>query len=724
MALTYQNRQNMKINKYVNKMKTQQMVENEEIATALNKIYNNIQHVSVEEINNKNYMASKDSEVKSKEIPVPNPLNPHIISHHVRKESEQVSLASQINLKTYTIHPKLKVFDEIKEADEQEEDDVDDDQGAVNQTEIDDIKYNIKQIPPRNDDANGDDVELPDENDYNYDELEYQKYTKMLLREDYKDKLMRQKDQQNKKLQKEHEQKQKEFDEIELQVPTRPIIDINSSRLIQSNLVDTILIPEIDSADADRIRQIDELIDQQYENLKKQHKLFKNNYKDDEWNQQRIQRRQQTFQQFFSNFGSYIPRYNNKASQSLVLATDVLYYISDEDIYQAAEWLDNGTFMIGHLHIPKTLETKEQLIVYAGKDKEFVEGKLTILPNDASYTKKYYDIDEVEMMMEMDGNDHTYNHKIRFPELATRRFTVLIPEVERNFIIKAVVDKRVDTGATYYTTVKFIKIRNPKYTDYIDIQEMENKEDLSYFKTAFNQAMQQDQYPSIVYFNSAINRSKCRVVNTLYQKYIETETIIQGQKVISLQPNPEYKDFITEDPQAVVQQYGPEYYIVRNKTGKSINTTILYRQSIKKIKEQINIEKVDPQLLNKINTKIALASKIDAAFIRALLNFINRENDKMPIDSALSLITHSLVQVSTIEAQISLLKDSGLSDMINCLKSDQVSKVPNSIWQSFISGNIFRYLKIKLANEWLSSIHGIFSDRTGANLEKASSHFC
>jgi hypothetical protein len=54
--------------------------------------------------------------------------------------------------------------------------------------------------------------------------------------------------------------------------------------------------------------------------------------------------------------------------------------------------------------------------------------------------------------------------------------------------------------------------------------------------------------------------------------------------------------------------------------------------------------------------------------------------------------------------------------MINDLKSDKVSKIPTSIWQSFISGKLFQYLKVKIMNDW------IFSDKTSAYQEKVG-HF-
>jgi hypothetical protein len=218
-------------------------------------------------------------------------------------------------------------------------------------------------------------------------------------------------------------------------------------------------------------------------------------------------------------------------------------------------------------------------------------------------------------------------------------------------------------------------------------------------------------------------KEKYRVYNTSYKKYIETETTVNGKKIISLSANPEYKDFIVEPQTAVVEKHGPEYYIVRNKNGKGIDTSFVYKQSIKKIKEQVKIETVDNNLINKINTKITLANTIDGQFLRNLVNFINREKPTLPIDAIMSLITHCLTHVTSIESQLNLIKDSGMVEFMNKMKIDDVSKIPNSIWQSFVTGNIFRYLKIKICNEIqllgsIPLIGSLFQDNTKANLEK------
>jgi hypothetical protein len=185
-----------------------------------------------------------------------------------------------------------------------------------------------------------------------------------------------------------------------------------------------------------------------------------------------------------------------------------------------------------------------------------------------------------------------------------------------------------------------------------------------------------------------------------------------GKKITSIQPNPEWDPYKVEQPPTIIQKHGPHYYIVRSKNGKSIDTAIMFKKSIQEIKERYQITPADENLINRVSTKIALAAKIDAQFIRALLNYINRENQSLPIDAALSLVTHCLCQVMNAEAQISLLKDSGIVTMLNSIKTENIAKVPNSLWRSFITGNLFKYLKIKILRET------IIGDNTTANLDR------
>lgn len=107
-----------------------------------------------------------------------------------------------------------------------------------------------------------------------------------------------------------------------------------------------------------------------------------------------------------------------------------------------------------------------------------------------------------------------------------------------------------------------------------------------------------------------------------------------------------------------------------------------------------------------------MAQKVDGQFLRSLLNFINREKPTLPIDSAISLLTKCIYDSAKIETQIDLLKDAGITTMINKIKENKVQKIPTTLWESFMTGNLFKYLKIKISNEWIGS------DKTNVNLQK------
>jgi len=677
--VTYQETVNEKLNKWFNKLNMPQLVENNEIAQALNIANKNVIHKGIPELNLENDLKAKETKTPQKQIVERNANNQHIISHHIRKELEAEYIPLHCQIKKYKmtrkqIEQNMDIEDLIEEED-------------VQQAE-----------------ENEDNQEQPQQDYY---DPEY----KMQLNKKY----MKEKEEELKR--KVEEEKKRVYghitDDILLDVPSRPIIDINSTRLIQSNVVDTILIPNIDSADADRNRQVLQAVENQlYEKQEWKSKL-EDKYED--WDEQQIRIRTQTLQQFFKHIDEFQPRYNNDPRDTLVIATDVLYYINNEDIYKMAEKVNDGTFMLGAIHIPKELSTVEKPIIFSSQNKVFLEGKIRIIPKSMNYDQQYYDPNECTIQMAMDGNDHIYTHNIRFPELAERKFVVLNTKKDYNFIVKAVAQKRIDTGGTYYTMITLVKITDYKLEDLLDIDDCWGEKQV--YATHLANARAQQEVSTISYYLNAADLKRYQVTNSDYQKFITKRKWVEGMYVTTVEPNPEHQQFLNQDATANTVQYGPSYYIIQNKgSTNSVNTDIIFKNSIRAIYEKYEVVPADNNLINKLNTRIALAPKVDATFIRALINFINREKPTIPIDAAMSLITKCLYQTMDIESQISLLKDSGVTKMINNLKLDKVQKIPTSLWESFWTGNIFKYIKIKFTGL-------LFGDQTTANLQKVGP-FC
>jgi len=499
-------------------------------------------------------------------------------------------------------------------------------------------------------------------------------------------------------------------------VPTRPIIDVNSTRLINPNLVDTILIPQVDDADADRIRNVMDIQQEQNAEIDRLARTVQDNAELlEKVNENKIRTSTYTFQQFFNNFGTFVPRYNNRPEDTLVILTDVIYYLSNDDLYNAAENLSDGTIIIGALHVPKYLDTQEHLIVYPVDGKQFVEGKMKIIPKQFRHDLKSYTQKEVSMFMEMDGNDHTYNHPLRFLELREQRSLPLKSTINRNFLLKLVTTHRVDTGATYYTSFKIVKIREPSLTDYLNIDQFTDElsetdgyqkqlDKVKDYAPKTNADITSDLY-------RILKIQEPKIVNSQYASYIvdiENSTK-SAKKYIKLEP--EFKT----NTMVMPGNNNINYYIVKRRDGGFIDTRIIFKQSLQQIRDNINITSVKNTLVNKINQRIINAEKIDAQFIRAIIGFVHREDTSLPIDVIVSLVTKCIFDMTTIETQIKLLKEAGITQFMNALKKDNVDIIPNSFWEAVFNGKLLNFIQIKI-REWAG-------DKTQDNIFKPLQDF-
>jgi hypothetical protein len=500
------------------------------------------------------------------------------------------------------------------------------------------------------------------------------------------------------------------------EVPTRPILDINSTRLINTNIVDTILIPNVDDADADRNRNV---LDIQMEQNAEIDRLAATVNDDaellDKVNENKIRTSTYTYQQFFNNIGTFIPRYNNHAEDTLTIMTDVIYYINNDDLYTATENLNDGTVIIGALHIPKYLDTQEHLIVYPVDGKQFVEGKMRIIPKQFRHDMKYYSQKDVQMFMEMDGNDHTYNHPLRFLELREQRSLPIKSTTYRNYLLKIIATHRVDTGATYYTSFKIVKISNPKLTDYLNIDQFSDElaETDTYQKTLdkVNSYAQQTHADVVSDLFRIMKVTEPVITNSQYASYIVdiAKSDKKNKKYIKLEPQYKTNTMIMPGNNNII------YYIVKRRDGGFIDTRIIFKQSLQQIRDNIEITSVKNTLVNKVNQRIINAEKIDAQFIRALIGFVHREETTLPIDVIVSLITKCIFDMTSIETQIKLLKEAGITQFMNAVKKDTVDIIPNSFWESVFNGKLINYIQIKI-REWAG-------DKTDENIFKPLQDF-
>lgn len=205
-----------------------------------------------------------------------------------------------------------------------------------------------------------------------------------------------------------------------------------------------------------------------------------------------------------------------------------------------------------------------------------------------------------------------------------------------------------------------------------------------------------------------------KITNSDYQKYQEVLKTINGVQVLVKEENPHYAEILKQQQSAITKKQGTSYYIVKRKDGGKIDTAKMFKKSIQDIIARYDIITVEPTLINKLNTKITLANTIDGQFIRSLITYINREKSSLPIDAVISLITKCLYDSLNAEAEISLLKDAGITQMINELKQNKVEKIPDNLFEAIVTKKLFKYLKIKIMNEWIGN------DNTQSNLQKVA----
>jgi hypothetical protein len=673
---------NKAIKKYVNKYNSIALVEDDITASILNKVFPTLKHTSIAQFNTEQKLENKDF----RGLPQLNAINKHTVAHHIRKEPENLTVNSLVGLKTTFINNQVDAVDDLAK--------------PINKNQIEQAQKerqrllieSYKEFRRNRDRKEKQQEEYEEEDDYDIPPDEKNG-------DDYKIIKQRDEDEINQIIPL-PEEEYREMLAMEIQVPTRPIIDINSTRLIQSRMADMVLTPIVDSADADRVRQVKDIILEQRRQITEWEYYEK--YEKEDIDELIPRFKSHTLQEFFDkDFDKWVPRYKNKKEDALILATDVLYYIEDDDIYAVADKLNEGTFMVGAVHIPKHFDTELHLITYSTDETTKVEGKMQLIPKKVDFTKQYIDMRDVQMIMEMDGNDHTYKHDVRFPELRDKNMTIIAPKKKRDYIIKVVVEHRIDMGATYHTTLKFIKIENPSVNDLVCLKELTEQGTLDVYQSELTKC--KGDY-------SVFKPKDYKIENDEYKKYIPKQ--VNTNQTIYVE-NPEYKKQKETPTTFKLLHTGRDYYIVSRKDGRFFIYDQLMRKSLKTIVDECDIKTVKETLINKINTKISLAQTIDGQFIKSLVAFINRENDSLPISVITSIIAQCLYKSVDVETQIKLLKDANVTSMVNDLKADYVKTVPTRFWEALFSGNIVQYLKIQLGD-------AIWSNGVNNNSEKVN----
>jgi hypothetical protein len=165
--------------------------------------------------------------------------------------------------------------------------------------------------------------------------------------------------------------------------------------------------------------------------------------------------------------------------------------------------------------------------------------------------------------------------------------------------------------------------------------------------------------------------------------------------------------------QAEVIETSGRYIIVQAVEGIA-DTTLMFKRSLKEIKDRYIFTDVDRELVTKICTKISMQPEINVTFLRSLISFIAKENPTLPVDAIMSIITKCMYKCVKTESDLQIIKDAKITEFINAAKAGQLKSVPTTLIESIFTGNLYNYLKIQIRNS-------ILGDKSEANKYKVSS---
>jgi len=315
------------------------------------------------------------------------------------------------------------------------------------------------------------------------------------------------------------------------------------------------------------------------------------------------------------------------------------------------------------------------------------EGFVKINPPESTSDMKAISWEKGTFVMKTAGNDHYYSSQIRLPELITQDAVVLRQPANQNypFILKLVVNNRIDTGATDYISFKIYKIEKPLYHDFMD-EDMANNP-LKYFllKTQIeNHANNQEGQETWQH-----------QATRLYYDLKEHQTLI---------PNPYYvKTFVDK----VKELFKPKDISGLFNIKRNQKSYILYKQhgglfrsytykTVNINTTDLDTYTVEPKLINRICVKITIAPEINRQLINTLINYINNENPSLSVDQIYSIIVYCTNSVLDLEGKLTVLNNIGLTKEVNSLKNSEYKLLPNGFVDAFFKEQLWNFIKFKL----------------------------
>jgi hypothetical protein len=445
---------------------------------------------------------------------------------------------------------------------------------------------------------------------------------------------------------------------LTMYAPHRPVVDINATRTMWAGVCKKILTPNMEGADKDRNRKTKEEV-RQYNRIIRQ-------TADEIGNEQfyedgKVVTDDRTLQEVAPELDP----------DTLIITTDVIYYINDADMYEICSHLNDGTVSVGLFHCPKHYDNEvHDIITMDGCS----EGSVRLLPNEPLPASDKVHISKFDFLMKTKGNNHYYRSRVRFPELRTQNEWVLRQPTDKkyDFILKVIIHQRADLEATDYISYSIMKITNPSMGDAIIEYAYTHNDVYQALRYVCNNAEQSNAERAYKITECYSDLIDTRVTNPYYYRNIEVPkvnyTLKKGQK---------------------------KYTLVQYKNNRIFNSydkiTIDGEQLWAPITHTIDIP-----FITKLETKCIAAEKVDDEFLRTLIVYITRERKDLSMDQIIILVTDIIARTQTNEAKLSIIKNMKSIDAINKLKKGDFNMMPTGIIDAFCKGQLFNYINYKI----------------------------
>jgi hypothetical protein len=484
-------------------------------------------------------------------------------------------------------------------------------------------------------------------------------------------------------------------------ISDRPILDVNSTRIMQAGYMPIILVPNIEGADYERNRKtIAEVLSYNLKN-----NVYSQAYRAQQTkNKQRIdydadyiytiQTYNQTLQEFFSNdkWLNIHPYYTESEMKNILInLTDVIYYLTEGDIYDITQQLNDGTVIVGTMHIPKNFDTDNHEIL---TDKK--EGMVTI-----RFEKNDDEVEQPIMLQQMDGNDHIYRHLLTWTKYTKYKQSVIAnkSDSDLDYILKFIVTSRYDMGGTEYIRFKIVKITEPTFHDLLSTDVFNQTiEQYNMMKAAY------DTYSTL----SGVNKKR-KLTELTNGDYFKAKPLpVTDTKTLYADLQKKYQEIFkraTKQGQnlmtqvtttdSIVKKSGNRYYTYHYKRGTFLN---LLRQFDDEMKYIENVTVEDDLLIQKITAKLLTYKYIGTVELKAMINYINREKPAYDInDHIIPLLGTIIMKTRDAELSIKSLEMSDYVNTINKFKNpSNFTKMQTSLWDAFLENNLLNYAAHKI----------------------------